>query len=142
MNLKERYRRLFVLQELYADFVPFLTLCMTFLGFKSTDIQRDIAEYLQHGPHYLMVQAQRGQAKSTITAIFAVWCLIHDPKFRVLVVSAGAPRATGTATPFLSWSLNRPDLRSFRPDGTGGDRDSPEPSVWSGAWRAVAKRPS
>src|SRR5690625_4554874 len=122
MNLKERYRRLFVLQELYADFVPFLTLCMTFLGFKSTDIQRDIAEYLQHGPHYLMVQAQRGQAKSTITAIFAVWCLIHDPKFRVLVVSAGGTQANEVATLVTRPTLAMPELASLRPVGNRRDR--------------------
>ena len=142
MSLKERYRRLFVLQELYADFVPFLTLCMTFLGFKSTDIQRDIAEYLQHGPHYLMVQAQRGQAKSTITAIFAVWCLIHDPKYRVLVVSAGGTQANEVATLITRLILHMPELACLRPDRNRGDRVSVEAFDVYGELKGVDKSPS
>lgn len=142
MNLKDRYRRLLVLQELYADFVPFLTLCMEFLGFKSTEIQRDIAEYLQHGPHYLMVQAQRGQAKSTITAIFAVWCLIHDPKYRVLVVSAGGTQANEVATLITRLILHMPELACLRPDRNRGDRVSVEAFDVYGELKGVDKSPS
>lgn len=142
MNLKERYKRLFLLQELYRDFVPFLTLCMRFLGFNSTDIQRDIAEYLQHGPHYLMVQAQRGQAKSTITAIFAVWCLIHDPKYRVLVVSAGGTQANEIATLITRLILHMPELECLRPDRNRGDRVSVEAFDVYGELKGVDKSPS
>ncbi|WP_299312676.1 phage terminase large subunit [uncultured Halomonas sp.] len=142
MNLKDRYRRLLVLQELYSDFVPFLTLCMEFLGFKSTEIQRDIAEYLQHGPHYLMVQAQRGQAKSTITAIFAVWCLIHDPKYRVLVVSAGGTQANEVATLITRLILHMPELACLRPDRNRGDRVSVEAFDVYGELKGVDKSPS
>lgn len=142
MTLRERYKHLFVLQELYTDFVPFMALCMQFLGFSSTRIQRDIAEYLQHGPHYLMVQAQRGQAKSTITAIFAVWCLIHDPKYRVLVVSAGGAQANEIATLITRLILHMPELACLRPDRNAGDRVSVEAFDVYGGLKGVDKSPS
>lgn len=142
MKLSTRYIRLYTLQEVYKDFVPFLTMCMHFLGFSSTEIQRDIAEYLQHGPHYLMVQAQRGQAKSTITAIFAVWCLIHDPKYRVLVVSAGGTQANEVATLITRLILHMPDLECLRPDRNMGDRVSVEAFDVYGKMKGVDKSPS
>lgn len=142
MKLAARYVRLYTLQEAYKDFVPFLALCMKFLGFPATEIQRDIAEYLQHGPHYLMVQAQRGQAKSTITAIFAVWCLIHDPKYRVLVVSAGGTQANEIATLITRLILFMPDLECLRPNRTAGDRVSTEAFDVCGLLKGVDKSPS
>jgi len=142
MNIRDRYKHLFVLQELYEDFVPFMTLCMRFLGFSSTEIQRDIATYLQHGPHYLMVQAQRGQAKSTITAIFAVWCLIHDPKYRVLVVSAGGTQANEIATLITRLILHMDELACLRPDRNSGDRVSVEAFDVYGGLKGVDKSPS
>lgn len=142
MDLKKRIRHLELLQDLYRDFVPFMSLCMKFLGFSSTDIQRDIAEYLQHGPHYLMVQAQRGQAKSTITAIFAVWCLIHNPRFRVLVVSAGGTQANEIATLITRLILHMPELECLRPDRNRGDRVSTEAFDVYGELKGVDKSPS
>ena len=142
MNIRDRYKHLFVLQELYEDFVPFMTLCMKFLGFSSTEVQRDIATYLQHGPHYLMVQAQRGQAKSTITAIFAVWCLIHDPKYRVLVVSAGGTQANEIATLITRLILHMDELACLRPDRNAGDRVSVEAFDVYGGLKGVDKSPS
>jgi len=142
MKLSTRYVRLYTLQEVYKDFVPFLDHCMHFLGFSSTEIQRDIAEYLQHGPHYLMVQAQRGQAKSTITAIFAVWCLIHDPKYRVLVVSAGGTQANEIATLITRLIIHMPDLECLRPDRNAGDRVSVEAFDVYGKMKGVDKSPS
>lgn len=142
MKLSARYVRLYTLQEVYKDFVPFLAHCMHFLGFSSTEIQRDIAHYLQYGPHYLMVQAQRGQAKSTITAIFAVWCLIHDPKYRVLVVSAGGTQANEIATLITRLIIHMPDLECLRPDRQAGDRVSVEAFDVYGKMKGVDKSPS
>lgn len=52
-----------LVREAYPTFVPFLHDVMEELGFSTTRIQEDIAEFLEYGPHYLMIQAQRGQAK-------------------------------------------------------------------------------
>ena len=85
-----RWDKLEALQKEYDHFEPFLIDVMEdLMGFNCSDIQIDIGAYLEHGPQYLMVQAQRSQAKSTIVAIYAVWCLVHDPKYRILVISAG-----------------------------------------------------
>jgi len=93
-----RQRKIEMLQKHYASFNTFMEDMMGVLGFDPTWMQHDIASYLQYGPQYLMVQAQRGEAKTTITAMFAVWSLIHDPKFRVLIVSAGGTAASEIAT--------------------------------------------
>lgn len=142
MTLKKRIQLLMVLQGHYGQFVDFLHDCMVFLGFDSTEIQEDIANYLQYGPHYLMVQAQRGQAKSTITAIFSVWCLVHDPKFRVLVVSAGGTQANEVATLITRLILHMPSLACLRPDRNRGDRVSTEAFDVYGELKGVDKSPS
>lgn len=91
---EDRWARLKLLQEHYVNFNDFLYDVMTdLLGFDCTDIQLDIAAFLEHGPLYRMIQAQRGQAKTTITAGYAVWRLIHNPSARILVISSGSPMA-------------------------------------------------
>ena len=129
-----RWKELDVLRQHYAEFLPFLEDAMAFLGFSTTDIQADIASFLQYGPAYLMVQAQRGQAKTTITACFAVWCLIHDPKFRVLIVSAGGTQASEISTLIVRLIMNMVELECLRPDRNNGDRTSVEAFDVHYAW--------
>src|SRR5699024_7877706 len=86
----------------------------------------DMGDYLQHGPHYLMIQAQRGQAKTTITAAFAVWCLIHNPAERIIVVSAGGTQANEISTLIVRIITRMDELECLRPDRTAGDRTSVE----------------
>ena len=68
-----RWEKLEVVRSAYSQFTPFLEAVMEMLGFHTSEIQHDIAMFLEHGPQYLMVQAQRGQAKTTIAAAFCVW---------------------------------------------------------------------
>jgi len=90
----ERWDKLAVLQETYPNFEDFLAEGIEeLMGFICTDIQLDIGNYLQHGPKYRMIQAQRSQAKTTITSFYAVWRLIHDPTEIVLIFSAGGDMA-------------------------------------------------
>lgn len=137
-----RWKELDVLRQHYAEFLPFLEDAMAFLGFSTTDIQADIASFLQYGPAYLMVQAQRGQAKTTITACFAVWCLIHDPKFRVLIVSAGGTQASEISTLIVRLIMNMVELECLRPDRNNGDRTSVEAFDVHYALKGVDKSPS
>ena len=44
----------------FKDFKDFCELGMKFLGFGITDMQLDIADYVQNGSKKRMVQAQRG----------------------------------------------------------------------------------
>ncbi len=94
-----RWGELEKLQEHYSDFRDFYADCSEeLLGFTPSDIQYDIAQYIAQGPQYLMVQAQRGEAKTTITGCYAVWCLIHNPSTRVLILSAGSAMAKQIST--------------------------------------------
>lgn len=137
-----RWAELEVLQKHYRSFGDFLEDVMEFLGFSTSELQRDIADYLQHGPHYLMIQAQRGQAKSTITAAYAVWSLIHEPRFRVLVLSAGGTQAAEVSTLIVRIILNMPELACMAPDRNAGDRTSVEAFDVHYTLKGVDKSPS
>lgn len=114
-----------LLREAYPTFEPFLYDVMTdLMGFQCSDIQLDIAHYLERGPKYRMVQAQRGQAKTTITAAYGVWRLIHDPTSRILIVSAGGDMATEIANWVIQIIMGMDVLTCLRPDRSAGDRAS------------------
>lgn len=138
----QRWARLDLLRRAYPEFVPFLRDMMEELGFKTSEIQEDIALYMQHGPDFLMVQAQRGQAKTTIAAIFAVWNLVHDPTFRVLIVSAGETQANEIST-LIVRIINSVDiLEMLRPDASAGDRTSVEHYDVHYTLKGIDKSPS
>lgn len=122
---ERRWQELEVLQKHYSHFEDFLYDVITdLMGFKCTWLQLDIGKYLSDGPKYRMVQAQRGQAKTTITACYAVWRLIHNPSTRILIVSAGSDMATEIANWVIQIIMNMPELECLRPDRSAGDRAS------------------
>ncbi|WAK44764.1 DNA maturase B [Acinetobacter phage MRABP9] len=109
---------------LFLSFRDFAELGMAYLGFKMSEIQDDIADFMQHGYKYRMVQAQRGQAKSTLAALYCIWRLIQRPKDRCLIVSAGGDQADSIAL-IITRIINQWDILCWmRPDTTRGDRDS------------------
>ncbi len=121
----ERWRELDLLREEYKDFKPFLYDVITgLLGFDCTPLQLDIADYLATGPLYRMIQAQRGQAKTTITACYAVWRIIHDPTTRILIVSSGSDMATEISNWIIQIIMGMEELECLRPDRSAGDRAS------------------
>ena len=80
--------------KLKEDFRYFLTAVWTHLSLPApTRAQLCIAEYLQHGPKRLQIQAFRGVGKSWITADFVLWTLFNDPDKKIMVVSASKDRA-------------------------------------------------
>lgn len=122
---EKRWQDLEALQEHYVRFEDFLYDVITdLLGFKCTELQLDIARYLETGPLYRMIQAQRGQAKTTITAAYAVWRLIHNPRTRIVIISAGASLATQIANWVIQIIMHMPELECLRPDKAAGDRAS------------------
>ncbi|UFI08440.1 terminase large subunit [Stenotrophomonas phage vB_SmaS_P15] len=142
-DLSWRESQLRHLQEHYASFNVFLRDAMWFLGeWTPSWMQYDIGTYLQHGPQDLMIQAQRGEAKSTITCIFAVWQLIHDPKHRVFIVSAGEKMATQNAALITKMILFWDILECLRPDKSAGDRTSVEAFDVHHSLKGVDKSPS
>ena len=110
----------------FREFEDFAEVGMKFLGFELTDMQRDIARFMQYGPRNTMVAAQRGEAKSTLAALYSVWSLIQDQSTRILVVSGGEKQASEVATLIIrlidTWGL----LCWLRPDKSRGDRTSYE----------------
>jgi len=123
IEVERRWRDLEMLQAHYAKFEDFLYDVITdILGFTCTRIQEDIAKFLAYGPKHKMIQAQRGQAKTTITACYAVWRLIHDPKTRILILSAGSDMAAEIANWIIQIIMHMPELECLRPDVT--DRSS------------------
>ena len=123
----ERWKKVELLQQHYEHFDDLLIAVMEdLLGFTCTDIQLDIGKYIEEGPMYLMVQAQRGQAKTTIAAAYAVYLWIHDPKKRILIISAGDTQATEIANWIIQIINGLPELECMRPDRAMGDRASVE----------------
>lgn len=89
-------------------------------------VQADICRWLFLGPEYRMVQAQRGQAKTTLTAIYSVFRLIHSTRLRILIFSAGGKMSKKIAF-FVIQVLNTIDfLWMLRADSSAGDRESVE----------------
>jgi hypothetical protein len=121
---QQRLAHLKVLQGHYANFVDFLRDGMQLLGFSTTEIQEDIAGFMAYGPQYIMVMAQRGEAKTTIAALFCVWCLLHSPAHRVLIFSAAGGMATQVARLVGQVIMTMPALTCLRPDKQAGDRTS------------------
>lgn len=140
--VEKRWGHLEVLQAHYKDFIPFLEDGMAELGFSTTDIQIEIGNWMQHGPQYLMVQAQRGQAKTTVAALFAVWCLIHSPAHRVLIISAGGTQAEEISTLIVRIIMSMDVLECMRPDKMAGDRTSTQAFDLHHSLKGLDKSPS
>jgi len=85
-----------------------------------------MGDYLQHGPLFRMIQAQRGQAKTTVTAAYAVWRLIHAPPCRILIVSSGDKMAKEISNWIIQIITGMEELACMRPDRNRGDRASVE----------------
>jgi hypothetical protein len=81
-------------QLLRDDFRNFVFVVWKHLGLPSpTEIQYDIAHYLQHGPRRRGIEAFRGEGKSWLTAAYVLWRLWLEANERVLVASASKERA-------------------------------------------------
>lgn len=123
---EEREELAMMFASTFSEFSDFAELGMKFLGFNLSPMQADIANYMQHGPQKSMVAAQRGEAKSTLAALFAVWQLIQDQSTRVLIVSGGEKQASDVALLIIrlmeTWNL----LCWLKADPARGDRTSYE----------------
>lgn len=137
-----RWAQLKELQRHYSSFVPFLADVMEELGFETSEIQEDIAGYIAYGPQYLMVQAQRGQAKTTIAAAYAVFCLIHSPSHRVLIISAGGTQAIEISTLIVRIITTMSVLDCMRPDKMAGDRTAVDAFDVHHSLKGLDKSPS
>ena len=124
MEIKLRFAHAAMLAEQYDRFEDFASDGMAFLGFDLSEMQADIAGFMQDGPRLRAIMAQRGEAKTTLAALYSVWRLIHRPSTRVLVVSAGEQNSWDTATLIVRLIMTLDILECLRPDRQSGDRTS------------------
>jgi hypothetical protein len=100
----------------FRDFRNFLYLVWKHLNLPDpTELQYDIAEYLQHGPKRSVIMAFRGVGKSWITSAFVVHQLLLDPSKNILVVSASKNRSDDFSTFTLRIIQEIPILQGLKP---------------------------
>ena len=105
-----------VLEALQADFKLFLQALWEQLDLPSpTRAQYAIADYLQHGPKRLQVQAFRGVGKSWITGAFVLWTLFIDPEKKIMIISASKERADNMSIFLQKLIIETPWLNHLRP---------------------------
>jgi hypothetical protein len=98
------------------DFRNFLYIVWHHLGLpKPTEVQYDIAEYIQNGPRRSVVMAFRGVGKSWITSAYVCHQLLLDPSKNILVVSASKGRADDFSTFTLRLIQEIPILNHLLP---------------------------
>jgi len=104
------------LQLLQDDFKIFLQAMWAQLDLPSpTRAQYAIADYLQHGPKRLQIQAFRGVGKSWITGAFVLWHLFNDPEKKIMIISASKERADNMSIFLQKLIIETPWLSHLRP---------------------------
>ena len=105
-----------VLEALQSDFKLFLQALWGQLDLPSpTRAQYAIADYLQHGPKRLQVQAFRGVGKSWITGAFVLWTLFKDPEKKIMIISASKERADNMSIFLQKLIIETPWLSHLQP---------------------------
>ena len=80
-----------------------------------TRAQYAIADYLQHGPKRLQIQAFRGVGKSWITGAFVLWTLFNNPEKKIMIISASKERADNMSIFLQKLIIETPWLAHLRP---------------------------
>ena len=103
---------------LKSDFKLFLQAMWGQLDLPSpTRAQYAIADYLQHGPKRLQVQAFRGVGKSWITGAFVLWTLFNDQEKKIMIISASKERADNMSIFLQKLIMETPWLKHMIPNG-------------------------
>ena len=104
------------LELLKDDFKLFLQALWGQLDLPSpTRAQYAIADYLQHGPKRLQIQAFRGVGKSWITGAFVLWTLFNDAEKKIMIISASKERADNMSIFLQKLIIETPWLNHLRP---------------------------
>ena len=105
-----------VVQALQNDFKLFLQALWQQLDLPSpTRAQYAIADYLQHGPKRLQIQAFRGVGKSWITGAFVLWTLFNNPEKKIMIISASKERADNMSIFLQKLIIETPWLSHLQP---------------------------
>ena len=104
------------LNLLQSDFKLFLQALWNQLDLPSpTRAQYAIADYIQHGPKRLQIQAFRGVGKSWITGAFVLWTLFNDPEKKIMIISASKERADNMSIFLQKLIIETPWLKHLQP---------------------------
>lgn len=105
-----------ILASLRGDFKLFLQALWQQLDLPSpTRAQYAIADYLQHGPKRLQIQAFRGVGKSWITGAFVLWTLFNNAEKKIMIISASKERADNMSIFLQKLIIETPWLVHLRP---------------------------
>lgn len=109
----------------FNDFRNFVFRLWEALGLPNpTQVQYEIAKFLQHGPRRRMVLAFRGVAKTWLMGAYVLWRLYRNPKLQILVVSASADHAAAVTAFILKCIIEVPWLKHLTPDEKKGHKTS------------------
>lgn len=100
----------------------FITLLMRELVMADapTPVQLQICDYLENGPKRRVIAAFRGCGKSTLSAMYLLWKLYHQPDEKILVISASMSRAEAM-TAWMLQTIGRVSwLKHMEPDSHDG----------------------
>ncbi len=104
------------LELLKNDFKLFLQALWAELDLPNpTRAQYAIADYLQHGPKRLQIQAFRGVGKSWITGAFVLWTLFNNAEKKIMIISASKERADNMSIFLQKLIIETPWLVHMRP---------------------------
>ena len=104
------------LESLQGDFKLFLPALWEQLDLPPpTRAQFAIADYLQHGPKRLQIQAFRGVGKSWITGAFVLWTLFKDKEKKIMIISASKERADNMSIFLQKLIIETPWLSHLQP---------------------------
>ncbi|MBT8449890.1 MAG: phage terminase large subunit [Gammaproteobacteria bacterium] len=104
------------LDLLRDDFKLFLQALWSELDLPNpTRAQYAIADYLQHGPKRLQIQAFRGVGKSWITGAFVLWTLFNNSEKKIMIISASKERADNMSIFLQKLIIETPWLAHLRP---------------------------
>ena len=104
------------LDLLRDDFKLFLQALWSELDLPNpTRAQYAIADYLQHGPKRLQIQAFRGVGKSWITGAFVLWTLFNNAEKKIMIISASKERADNMSIFLQKLIIETPWLVHLRP---------------------------
>lgn len=111
------------MERVKEDFRVFLWVIWNHLGLpEPTQLQYDIALYLQHGPKRAIIEAFRGVGKSFVTSAFVLWLLLRNPQLKIMIISASKERADSFSIFTRRLIEEVPLLHHLRPKT--GQRDS------------------
>ena len=85
-----------------------------------TPVQLQLCDYLENGPKRRVIAAFRGCGKSTLSAMYLLWKLYHNPEEKCLIISASMSRSEAMTAWLLQTISRVPWLKHMQPDSHDG----------------------